>query len=87
MEFKNTHEEITYFGEVLNKKEESEAWLADYDARIADAKKRVSEAIDASAEVSVMQFNEKAPLAFGDNFGRGGQAVYSALGLNPPSDK
>lgn len=86
-EFKNTHEEITYFGEVLNKKEESKAWLANYDARIADAKKRVSEAIDASAEVSVMQFNEKAPLAFGDNFGRGGQAVYSALGLNPPPDK
>lgn len=86
-ELKNTHEEITYFGEVLNKEKESEAWLADYDARIADAKKRVSEAIDPQAEVSVMQFYDKAPLAFGDNFGRGGQAVYSALGLNPPADK
>ncbi|MDR6720466.1 hypothetical protein J2X75_005029 [Paenibacillus sp. 2003] len=28
-----------------------------------------------------MQLYDKAPLAFGDNFGRGGQAVYSALGL------
>ncbi|MEK4112424.1 iron complex transport system substrate-binding protein [Paenibacillus sp. DS2363] len=86
-ELKNTHEEIAYFGEVLNKEKESEAWLADYDARIADAKKRVGEAIDPQAEVSVMQFYDKAPLAFGDNFGRGGQAVYSALGLNPPADK
>jgi iron complex transport system substrate-binding protein len=86
-ELKNTHEEITYFGEVLNKEKESEAWLADYDARIADAKKRVGEAIDPAAEVSVMQFYDKGPLAFGDNFGRGGQAVYSALGLNPPADK
>ncbi|TDL69934.1 helix-turn-helix domain-containing protein [Paenibacillus amylolyticus] len=86
-ELKNTHEEIAYFGEVLNKEKESEAWLADYDARIADAKKRVHEAIDPQAEVSVMQFYDKAPLAFGDNFGRGGQAVYSALGLNPPADK
>lgn len=34
-----------------------------------------------------MQFYDKAPLALGDNFGRGGQAVYSALGLNPPADK
>lgn len=86
-ELKNTHEEIAYFGEVLNKEKESEAWLTDYDARIADAKKRVGEAIDPQAEVSVMQFYDKAPLAFGDNFGRGGQAVYSALGLNPPADK
>ncbi|KLU55467.1 hypothetical protein EL84_25840 [Paenibacillus sp. VT-400] len=86
-ELKNTHEEIVYFGEVLNKEKESEAWLTDYDARIADAKKRVGEAIDPQAEVSVMQFYNKAPLAFGDNFGRGGQAVYSALGLNPPADK
>nr|WP_145403913.1 AraC family transcriptional regulator [Paenibacillus xylanexedens] len=86
-EFKDTHEEVAYFGEVLNKEKESKAWLADYDARIADAKKRVGEALDASAEVSVMQFDEKAPMAFGDNFGRGGQAVYSALGLNPPADK
>lgn len=86
-ELKNTHEEIAYFGEVLNKEKEAEAWLADYDARIADAKKRVGEAIDPAAEVSVMQFNDKGPLAFGDNFGRGGQAVYSALGLNPPADK
>ncbi|MDQ0719315.1 ABC-type Fe3+-hydroxamate transport system substrate-binding protein [Paenibacillus sp. W4I10] len=39
------------------------------------------------AEVSVMQFYDKAPLVLGDNFGRGGQAVYSALGLNPPADK
>ena len=86
-ELKNTHEEIAYFGEVLNKEKEAEAWLADYDARIAEAKKRVDEAIDPAAEVSVMQFNDKGPLAFGDNFGRGGQAVYSALGLNPPADK
>lgn len=34
-----------------------------------------------------MQFYDKAPLAFGDNFGRGGQAVYSALGLNPPAEE
>lgn len=86
-ELKNTHEEIAYFGKALNKEKEAESWLADYDGRIADAKKRVSEAIDAEAEVSVMQFYDKGPLAFGDNFGRGGQAVYSALGLNPPADK
>ncbi|MFC9710034.1 ABC transporter substrate-binding protein [Paenibacillus sp. NPDC056933] len=86
-ELKNTHEEITYFGKALNKEKEAEAWTTNYDARIADAKKSVSEAIDSDAEVSVMQFYDKAPLAFGDNFGRGGQAVYSALGLNPPADK
>ncbi|OPG96228.1 hypothetical protein B2I21_23015 [Chryseobacterium mucoviscidosis] len=86
-ELKNTHEEIAYFGKALNKEKEAEAWLANYDSRIADAKKQVHDAIDVDAEVSIMQFYDKGPLAFGDNFGRGGQAVYSALGLNPPADK
>ncbi|WP_339304849.1 hypothetical protein NST33_20370 [Paenibacillus sp. FSL L8-0435] len=43
-------EETAYFGEALNKEKESETWLADYDARIADAKKRVSMVIDPEAE-------------------------------------
>lgn len=55
-------EETAYFGEALNKEKESETWLADYDARIADAKKRVSMVIDPEAEVSVMQFYDNLTL-------------------------
>ncbi|OMF60737.1 hypothetical protein MKY66_19400 [Paenibacillus sp. FSL R5-0766] len=46
----------------MNKEKESETWLADYDPRIADAKKRVSMVIVPEAEVSVMQFYDNLTL-------------------------
>lgn len=84
-ELKNTHEELTYFGKSLGKEAEAEAWLADYDQRIAAAKAKVESAIPSDAVFSVMQDWGGNTGVFGDNFGRGGQAVYQALGLKPPA--
>ncbi|OME76312.1 AraC family transcriptional regulator [Paenibacillus sp. FSL A5-0031] len=84
-ELKNTHEELTYFGKLLGKEAEAEAWLADYDQRIAAAKAKVENAIPSDAVFSVMQDWGGNTGVFGDNFGRGGQAVYQALGLKPPA--
>ncbi|MBP1996103.1 AraC family transcriptional regulator [Paenibacillus eucommiae] len=86
-ELKNAHEEITYFGKALGKEAEAKKWLDEYDRRISSAKERVAKAIPANSEFSIMQYNKKGSLAFGDNFGRGGQAVYTALGLKPPAGK
>ncbi|OBZ14429.1 AraC family transcriptional regulator [Bacillus sp. FJAT-27264] len=86
-ELKNAHEEITYFGKALGKEAEANKWLEEYDRRISSAKERVAKAIPANSEFSIMQYNKKGTLAFGDNFGRGGQAVYTALGLKPPAAK
>lgn len=86
-ELKNTHEEITYFGKVLGKEKEAAAWLSNYDSRIASAKERVEQVVDKDAEFAVMQYYDKSALAFGNNFGRGGAAVYNELGLNFPAGK
>ncbi|HEY2491670.1 MAG TPA: AraC family transcriptional regulator [Paenibacillus sp.] len=86
-ELKSTHEEITYFGEVLGKEAKAEAWLTQYDQRIAAAKEKVENVIQRDATFSVMQDWGKSTGVFGDNFGRGGQAVYQALGLKPPVNK
>jgi iron complex transport system substrate-binding protein len=84
-ELKNAHEELAFFGKVLGKETEAEAWLADYDSRIAAAKQKVESVIPSETTVSVMQDWGKNTGVFGDNFGRGGQAVYQALGLKPPA--
>jgi len=83
-ELKNAHEELTYFGKLLGREKEAEAWLAEYDRRIAEAKERVLKAVPAEATFTIMEMAEKSAWAYGDNFGRGGQAVYQALGFRPP---
>jgi len=82
---KNAHEELTYFGKLLGKEKEAEAWLADYDQRIAAAKEKVKMVIPENATFSILESVDKNTFAYGDNFGRGGQAVYQALGLKPPA--
>ncbi|OXM13502.1 ABC transporter substrate-binding protein [Paenibacillus herberti] len=82
---KNAHEELTYFGELLGKQEEAEAWLKNYDARIAAAKERVDKAVPAGASFSILEIADKTIYTYGDNFGRGGQPIYQALGRKPPA--
>lgn len=84
-DLKNAHEELTFFGKVLGKEREAEKWLAAYDRRIAEAKAKVDAAIPADASFSIIEITDKSMWVYGDNFGRGGQAVYSALGRKPPA--
>jgi len=85
-ELKNAHEELTYFGKLLGREAEAEAWLAKYDDRIAKAKAKVDQAIPADATFSIFEDGEKNVWTYGDNFGRGGQPIYQALGRKPPAD-
>jgi iron complex transport system substrate-binding protein len=83
-ELKNAHEELTYFGELLGKKDEAKAWLEEYDLRIATAKSKVDKAIPEGATFSIMEYSDKTNWVYGDNFGRGGQPIYQTLGRKPP---
>lgn len=84
-ELKNVQEELTYFGKLLGKDTEAKAWLEQYDQRIAAAKKKVDAAIPADASFSIMEDGEKKIWVYGDNFGRGGQPIYQALGRKAPA--
>ncbi|MFW5435824.1 AraC family transcriptional regulator [Paenibacillus apiarius] len=84
-ELKNAHEELTYFGKLLGKEKEAEAWLAEYDRRIAAARESARTAVPSDATFSIFELTSKATYVYGDNFGRGGQAVYQALGFKPPA--
>ncbi|HJF32950.1 MAG TPA: ABC transporter substrate-binding protein [Sporosarcina psychrophila] len=84
-DLKNAHEELTFFGQLLGKEKEAEVWLNKYDQQIANAKAKVDAAITKDASFSIMEDGGKITYVYGDNFGRGGQPVYQALGRNPPS--
>ncbi|MDK8184037.1 ABC transporter substrate-binding protein [Paenibacillus sp. UMB4589-SE434] len=84
-QLKNVHEELTYFGALFGKEKEAKAWLADYDRRIMAAKAKVDAVIPADASFSIMEDAGKRILVYGDNFGRGGQPTYQALGRKPPA--
>lgn len=85
-DLKNAHEELTYFGELLGMEQEAKEWLANYDQIIAEAKQKVDEVIPADASFSIIENTAGSTYAYGDNFGRGGQAVYQALGRKPPAE-
>lgn len=82
---KNAHEELTFFGKLLGKEKEAEMWLADYDRRIAAAREHVGKAVPSNATFSIFELMSKSTYVYGDNFGRGGQAVYQALGFKSPA--
>ncbi|MEC1180515.1 ABC transporter substrate-binding protein [Metasolibacillus meyeri] len=82
---KSAHEELTYFGQLLGKEQEAKDWLAQYDQKIADAKAQVDAIIPVDASFSIIEDAGKSWYVYGDNFGRGGQPVYQALGRKPPA--
>ena len=84
-ELKDAHEELTYFGQLLGKEQEANEWLVQYDQKIADAKAQVDAIIPADASFSIIEDAGKKLYVYGDNFGRGGQPVYQALGRKPPT--
>lgn len=85
-DLKNVHQELAYFGALLGKEDKAKTWLAEYDRRIAAAKAKVDAVIPADASFSIMEDGEKTTWVYGDNFGRGGQPVYQALGRKPPAE-
>lgn len=85
-DLKDAHQELAYFGELLGKENEAKEWLAEYDERIAAAKAKVDAVLPADTTFSIMEHADKATWVYGDNFGRGGQPVYQALGRKPPAE-
>ncbi|MGG1941890.1 ABC transporter substrate-binding protein [Paenibacillus polymyxa] len=82
--YKNVHEELTAFGELLGKEQEAKTWLAQYDQRMQAARDKLKGIVQPGDTFTVMEATDKEYYVYGDNFGRGGQAVYRGLNLTPP---
>lgn len=71
-------------GEVLGKEEEAQKLLSDFNEKITAAKKLLEEKEITSKTFSLMEGGNGSVWVFGDKWGRGGDLLYSHLGLKAP---
>ncbi|HFU4433106.1 TPA: ABC transporter substrate-binding protein [Streptococcus suis] len=76
---------LTDVGQIFGKEKEAQAWLDQWDEKVATAKEELKGLIDTSSTFTVMDFFDKNIFLYGNNFGRGGELVYRALGFSAPA--
>lgn len=81
----NIYETLRLFGDIVGAPEKAEQFIADFDKKAAEGREKLKGVIDENATFGLYELTDKGDLwIFGDNAGRGGQAVYNALGLKRP---
>ncbi|MFF2093208.1 ABC transporter substrate-binding protein [Paenibacillus sp. NPDC058174] len=82
----NISEAVKLFGDIVGAPEKADEFLANFDKKAAEGREKLKGIIDENATFGLYELTEKGELwVFGDNAGRGGQAVYNALGLKMPA--
>ncbi|MDE1693005.1 ABC transporter substrate-binding protein [Streptococcus suis] len=76
---------LTDVGQIFGKEKEAQVWLDQWDKKVATAKEELKGLIDTSSTFTVMDFFDKNIFLYGNNFGRGGELVYRALGFAAPA--
>lgn len=71
-------------GKLLNKEKEAQTWIDDFKERSAVAGEEIKAVIGEDATISVIENFDKQLYVFGDNWGRGTEVIYQAMGLNMP---
>jgi len=71
-------------GKLLGKEKEAQAWMDDFSKRAAELGKQVKEKYGENTTVSVIETDSKSFYVFGNNWARGTEALYQAMGLNMP---
>ncbi|WP_141505529.1 ABC transporter substrate-binding protein [Paenibacillus luteus] len=82
--YKNPKEEVKLFGELLGKQEEAAKWLATYEQTAEAGREKIKAAVAPGETAVLINVREKKLSILGDNYGRGGYAIYDALQLKAP---
>lgn len=83
----NIQETVKLFGDITGNHEEAEKFMRQFEQKAKEGKERLSGIVDADATFGIYELTDKGDLwIFGDNAGRGGQALYNALQLNMPHE-
>lgn len=79
-------ERITLLGEILNKEAEAAEALSSFTAKIENAKNKLASTGIALQTFSVFEYSSNGGVwVYGDKWGRGGDLLYSHLGLMAPT--
>lgn len=78
-------ERVTFLGEILNKQDEAKKALSDFKEKIAKAKETLDAKGIGSQTFSIFEYGSNGGIwVYGDKWGRGGDIIYSQLGLHAP---
>ncbi|WP_281869011.1 AraC family transcriptional regulator [Brevibacillus parabrevis] len=80
---KNLREQLRAFGKAFGREQEAEAWIANWDSKVAKYKPAVHEVVG-DKKVAILGGDMKSLGAFGDFYGRGGEILYREFGLKAP---
>lgn len=71
-------------GKLVNKEKEAREWVENFKKETAEVGKQIKEKIGKDATVSVIEKFDKQWYVFGNNWGRGTEILYQAMGLKMP---
>lgn len=71
-------------GKLLGKEAETQAWIDDFKQRAEEAAKEIKAKHGEDVTVSVFEYDTKSLFVFGDNWARGTEILYQAMGLGMP---
>ncbi|MDR1771442.1 MAG: ABC transporter substrate-binding protein [Hungatella sp.] len=78
-------ERVRFLGEVLNRQEEAEKALKNFEQKLKEAKEELAEKQIMDKTVSIFGTDANGSIwVFGDKWGRGGDLIYSHLGFKAP---
>ncbi|MFC4810176.1 iron-hydroxamate ABC transporter substrate-binding protein [Paenibacillus sp. GCM10023250] len=73
-------------GKLLGKEPEARAWVEDFKARAAETGRAIKAKIGEQATVTVFETDNKDFYVFGNNWARGTELLYQAMGLSMPEN-
>ncbi|HLR03114.1 MAG TPA: iron-hydroxamate ABC transporter substrate-binding protein [Virgibacillus sp.] len=71
-------------GKLVNKEDEATEWAEDFEQRAASVGDKIRDKIGEDTTVSVLEGYDKQFYVYGDNWGRGTEILYQAMGLKMP---
>ncbi len=77
-------ERVTFLGEVLGKEDEAKTLLSDFQNKLKEAKSEMDTMGIADSTFSIFEVSDNGIWVYGDKWGRGGDILYSQLGLAAP---
>ncbi len=76
---------IIEYGKILNKEEEAQKWVDDFQSRARLVGEKIKDKYGSKVTVSVFEAYGEEIYLFGDNWGRGTQILYQEMGLKMPN--
>lgn len=82
-EYNNPKEEIQLFGKLLGREQQAQAWLTQYNEAASAAREKIKDVAKPGETAVLINVRDKDIAILGDNYGRGGYALYDGLQFKP----